>query len=394
MPALLAPVLVIATAVGFSVQANAVPNLPDKTASQILQLINTNPEIAFSGRIIKKADLGLPPMNLIPNISQSMVDEAAKTLPKSLADFIPRASLQGDLALVLEFFAGTHTANIYVDGSHKLRLQVLDLMSERDYIRNGSNLWSYDAGKSLARHGTSDPADEVKAKSAAEDLFNSNSSKLPLNFSSPAQVADYLIAKASLNSTITVGADAKVAGRGVYQLTIAPNSSESLLKSATISVDAATGLPLAVRIMAIGQSAPAFEVAFESISFAKPASQLFDFTPPVGTRVEELATPTKIQELNQLPKTQGGMSSSEASDAATKLEAQGWEAVVVIPAADIPAQFKAFTESNKLYLDLTSKVSGGRIFSTALLNVFIADDGRVFIGALKIKSLIEAAASK
>jgi hypothetical protein len=57
IPAVLAPVLVAATAIGLSGSATASVDLPDKTASQILQFINTNPDIAFSGKVVKVADL-------------------------------------------------------------------------------------------------------------------------------------------------------------------------------------------------------------------------------------------------------------------------------------------------------------------------------------------------
>ena len=99
--------------------ATASVDLPDKSASQILQFINTNPDIAFSGKVVKVADLGLPPMNIIPDISQSMVDQMAKNAPKEMKDFLPQASAQGELALALEFLGGTHRANIYVDGVKK-----------------------------------------------------------------------------------------------------------------------------------------------------------------------------------------------------------------------------------------------------------------------------------
>jgi len=60
IPAVLAPVLVAGSVFGFSVQASASIDLPNKSASQILQMINTNPDIAFSGRIIKKAAMVEP----------------------------------------------------------------------------------------------------------------------------------------------------------------------------------------------------------------------------------------------------------------------------------------------------------------------------------------------
>jgi hypothetical protein len=69
IPAVLAPALVATTVLGFSVSANAAVDLPDKSASELLQFINTDRNIAFSGRVTKKAQLGLPPMNLVPDIS-------------------------------------------------------------------------------------------------------------------------------------------------------------------------------------------------------------------------------------------------------------------------------------------------------------------------------------
>jgi len=391
IPAVLAPVLVAATAVGFSVSANAAIDLPDKSASQILQLINTNPDIAFSGRVVKKAALGLPPMNIVPDISQASIDQMAKSMPKEMVDFLPKASAQGELALALEFFAGVHTANIYVDGVDKSRLQVLDLISERNFIRNGADLWFYDASKSLVRHSVIDPAEEAKAEKEALALFNANSAKLPFDATSPAAVADYFLNEAGKDTVFTVGKDAKVAGRGVYQITGAPRNAGSLVASVTISVDAATGLPLAVDVKAVGESTPAFEVAFESITFAKPNASNFNFVVPAGSKVEEVAMPTRAE----LEKLAAGKAPTAADEArakaeAEKLIAQGWSAVAEIPADKIPAQF-AELQQNKLFTELTKPVAGGRFFSTTLMNIFIADDGRIFAGSVTQQRLLEAA---
>ncbi len=391
IPAVLAPVLVAATAVGFSVSANAAIDLPDKSASQILQLINTNPDIAFSGRVVKKAALGLPPMNIVPDISQASIDQMAKSMPKEMVDFLPKASAQGELALALEFFAGVHTANIYVDGVDKSRLQVLDLISERNFIRNGADLWFYDASKSLVRHSVIDPAEEAKAEKEALALFNANSAKLPFDATSPAAVADYFLNEAGKDTVFTVGKDAKVAGRGVYQITGAPHNAGSLVASVTISVDAATGLPLSVVVKAVGESTPAFEIAFESITFAKPDASNFNFVVPAGSKVEEVAAPTRAE----LEKLVAGKAPTAADEARAKAEtekliAQGWSAVAEIPADMIPAQL-AELQQNKLFTELTKPVAGGRIFSTTLMNVFIADDGRIFAGSVTQQRLLEAA---
>ena len=392
IPAVLAPVIIAGSVLGFSVQANAAIDLPNKSASQILQMINTNPDIAFSGRIVKKASMGLPPMNVVPDISQSMIDEAAKRMPKEMSDFLPKASAQGQLALALEFFAGTHTANIYVDGANKARLQVLDLLSERDYIRNNNELWSYDAGKSRAEHSVINESEVKSAENDARTLFNQNSGKLPFDYTSPAAVAEYVLNEAGKYATISVASDAKIAGRGAYQITIIPKGNQSLVASATLSIDAATGLPLAARVMAVGQSTPAFEVAFESITFAKPAASNFNFTPPAGTRVVEVAAPTKADVLREIAKAPQAPSENDARAQLEDLAAQGWGAVAVIPAAQVPAELRLLQVNNNLYKELTKPVSGGRVFTSALMNIFFADNGDVYAGSVTVARLLEVAA--
>ena len=392
IPAVLAPALIATTAIGLSVSANATVDLPDKSASQILQLVNTNPDIAFSGKVVKKAQLGLPPMNIMPDISQSMIDEAAKNMPEEMMDFLPQASAQGSIALALEFAAGTHRANIYVDGVDKARVQVLDMLSERNFIRNGSDLWFYDASKQVVKHSVISASDEDEAKNQALALWNANSTKLPFDVTSPAAVADYFLAQAGKDTVFTVGSDAKVAGRGVYQLNMSPKSSGSLVESIALSIDAATGLPLAVSVKAVNESAPAFEIAFESISFEKPDAANFNFVVPAGAKVEKVALPSK----QDLEKNSGKALTKEdeklASAELEKLMAQGWAAVVEIPADKVPAEISAL-KANKLYTELTKSVAGGRIFTTALMNIFFADDGRIFAGSVTQQRLLEAARS-
>jgi outer membrane lipoprotein-sorting protein len=391
IPAVLAPVLVAGSVFGFSVQANAAIDLPDKSASQILQMINTNPDIAFSGRIVKKASMGLPPMNIIPDISQSMIDEMAKKMPKEMGDFLPKASAQGELALALEFFAGTHRANIYVDGTNKSRLQVLDLLSERDFIRNGNELWAYDSTKSLAQRTVINEREVKSAENIARLLLAMNKSKLPFDYTSPAAVADYILKEASKYSTISVASDVKIADRGAYQITITPKSNQSLVASATLAIDAATGLPLAARVMAVGQESPAFEVAFETITFEKPAASHFNFTPPAGTRIVDVPAPTQADLLRELGKLPALPSEADAKAKLEDLINQGWGAVVHVPAAQVPAELRKLQAENKLYTELTKPVSGGRVFTTALLNIFFADNGDIYAGSVTVERLLAVA---
>lgn len=402
IPAILAPI-VVASSIFFSGQAGAVTDLADKSAAEILAMINTDPNIALTGQIIKKADLGLPPMNLVPDISQSMVDSMRERLPAEMADFIPEASAEGELALALEFLAGTHKANLYIDGPTKIRLQVLDLLSERNFIRNGAELWFYDAAKSRAIRGEIDLEEEKSAQNQAMDWFNKNSAEFAFDITSPISVAQYFLGQVEPSTTFTVEDDLNVAGRGAYQISLLPKTPGSLVEKVSLAIDAENGLPLSVTVKAVNQKSLAFEIAFQSINFERPDGKNFDFQPPAGTQVVEAPSlksqsPEELNKLKALAQKKLGDAPSLPVDFQVQLEAElekakqaGWAAVAQLPAELAPNEFAAELQQNRLYKELTRKVAGGRVFSTALFNIYFADSGAIYAGAVTVEKLLEVA---
>jgi len=382
-PAVVVPVLVASAIIGSKVSASADVALPDKSASQVLQLINTNPNISFSGQVTKVANLGLPNINLIPTISQSTVDQIAKNAPKGMSDFIPKATVQDSLTTAIGFLSGTQKANVFVDGLTKARVQILDPMSERDLVRNGSDLWYYDAAKQTVTHHALTTAELAMENQG----LPADAATLPFDINSPASVADYFISQATPTTTFTVGRATRVAGEAAYTLTLTPKTADSLVASVTLAIDAAHGLPLSVTVNAVGQSDPAFQVSFDSIDFSAPSASVFAFTPPAGATVSDVNAPATKSDENS---SEGSWSAADQAQI-NELTKQGWSAVAQIPAAQANQVLSAI-KSNPLYTDLTHAVSGGRVFHTALLNVLITDDGRVFAGAVTEAKLLEAAA--
>lgn len=399
IPAVLAPILV-ASSIFFSGQTGAAADLADKSAAEILAMINTDPKIALLGQIIKKADLGLPPMNLVPDISQSMVDSMRERLPAAMVDFIPEASIEGELALILEFLAGTHKANIYMDGPRKVRLQVLDLLSERNFIRNGEELWFYDAAKSRAIRGEIDLVEEEAAQNQVIDWFNKNSAEFAFDITSPISVAQYFLDQAGPSTIFTVEEDLNIAGRDAYQISLLPKTPGSLVEKVNFAIDAENGLPLSVSVKAVNQESLAFEIAFQSISFQRPDGKNFDFQPPAGTEVIE-APSLKSElpdELKALAQDKIAGAPSLPADFQAQVEAElekakeaGWAAVAQLRAELVPSDFIQELQENRLYEELTRKVTGGRIFSTALFNIYFADSGAIFAGAVTVEKLLEVA---
>ncbi|MBW4031916.1 MAG: hypothetical protein HIU88_04540 [Acidobacteria bacterium] len=355
LPAIIAPALVVAGAIAIPAAANAAPVLPQKTAQQVLALIAGAHNASYSGTITQSSDLGLPQL---PSVGPGSSSSGSSTT-----------------STILDLLTANHTARLYVAGASKERLQVLDSLAERDVIRNGSTVWTYDSKMKAVTTTTLPTHAPADASPSTTTL-------------SPAQLADKAIAAIEPSTTVDVITTARVAGRPVYQLELTPKSGNTLVSHVTLSVDAVTGLPLKVVVDARGQQAEAFSVGFSSIDFSTPAASLFDFTPPSGAKVTTVPVPTKSEHAGQHPKTTG--------QATPTVIGTGWDSIVAMPAsasgAKVPGTSSGASASQaKLLGELTTPVAGGRALQTSLLSVLLLDDGRVFVGAVPIASL-EAAA--
>jgi hypothetical protein len=65
---------------------------------------------------------------------------------------------------------------------------------------------------------------------------------------------------------------------------------------------------------------------------------------------------------------------------------EGWATVVHMPAS---GEMDMFSEG--LFAELMTVVDGGRVFSTPLVNVFVADSGDIYAGAVTVNHLLSLA---
>ena len=106
----------------------------------------------------------------------------------------------------------------------------------------------------------------------------------------PQELAGSILAEADQYAEITVDGTAKVAGQSAYQVLVEPRedaAGRGGVDSVRISVDAETGVPLAVTVHSEGRQL--FDVAFSQIRYERPSGGNFDFTPPQGAEVIDLA---------------------------------------------------------------------------------------------------------
>ena len=341
------PVVAVAAvtlgAVAVPVSANAAVSLDTKTPEQVLALIGNSTTDAFSGAVKTSSDLGLPSL---PAGSSSGSDS--------------------DVSSLLTLLSTSQTARVYVDGPTKARVQVLRQMAEQDVIRNGTDVWVYDSKKNTAVHSTL-PARSSATPSAAA--------------MTPSELARAIIAKLDSSTKLSVGASGSVANRAVYTLVLKPKASGTLIGSVAIAVDAKTGLPLQVTASARGQKDPAFRIGFTNLVVGPPDSRLFTFTPPKSAKVTEKKVPT--------PSVRPSVPTPAPDAAKPSVVGSGWSAVVVSRANSSLTKLS----SAKQFTQLTTAVTGGRVFHTTLVNVLVTDDGRVLAGSVPTARLLTVAAS-
>lgn len=346
VPAVVVPVVIAAGVVA----AHAVTDvsLPAKTPEQVLTLVGQSSVRAFSGTVEQSSNLGLP------------------TLPST------GPSADAGLSSALEFLTGSHTARVFVDGPTNARVQVMDTLAERDLVRHGADVWAYDSAKATATHLTLPSGSAFKHPGAVTPDPDAVAQ-------TPAQLAHRLLAELTPSTTVTLGQNVSVAGRSAYDLVLKPRTTGTLVGSVSIAVDAKTGMPLSVEVMARGQKDAAVSVAFTQLSLQTPAASTFAFTPPQGTTVKQQA----------LPKSPSAEHRHSGASAPT-VTGSGWTSIVQLPAGSVPAS----ALKSPLLAQASSAVSGGRLLSTTLLNVLVTSDGRVFAGSVPASALQAAASAR
>lgn len=341
------PAVVVAGAIAIPAAAGAAPSLPARTAQEVLELVSESADVAYSGTVEQDSDLGLP---AIPTTGQS--DEASTAL---------------------EFLTGSHSVRVFTDGGDGQRLQVLDRLAERDVIRNGDEVWLYSSREKEATHLTFPDGDSATEDSRAGRY-------------TPAEIAERLISSIDPTTAVEVGENSRIAGRAVYEVTLTPDSDATLVGSASLSVDADTGLPLEVQVTARGEDTPAFSVGFSEIDYSEPDAALFDFTPPADAEVTEKSIDAPEPDAAR---------EQAAGDAAASLPqptviGEGWETIVELPVGEVESG--DLSEDQAAMLDnFTTAADGGRALETALVSVFLTDDGRVLAGAVPVSALQAAA---
>jgi outer membrane lipoprotein-sorting protein len=348
----------VAAVLPTAASASAHPVLPPRTPAQLLAAVQASTVTHLSGEVVETARFGLPELPGAGNSAQL----SWQTL-----------------------VTGTHTARVWVDGADKQRVALLGQLAESDVVRNGRDVWTYSSDTGKASHMTL-PDRSTNKTDAADPKATANG---PAQLT-PQAAADKALAEISPTTAVSVDPTARVAGQKAYTLVLQPRQAGSTVRKVLIAVDAVHSVPLRVQVFGAA-TRPAFETAFANISYARPAATVFRFTPPKGSTT---TTPSKAS--TSAPDPAG----HSAADGKPTVLGSGWTSVLVFPASSSPLDAAAKAGSGRRADETASTLQrltkhqpdGTALLSTALVNVLIATDGRVLVGAVTPAVLQQAAA--
>jgi outer membrane lipoprotein-sorting protein len=354
---------VVAGAIGVPLMsADASPNLPAKTAGQLLSDIGSTQARPFSGTVVESAHLGLPDL---PG------QDTSSTSPLAL-------------------LTGSHTVRVWYGGPQQTRLALVGNLAESDLVRNGNDLWLWSSQNRTADHYVLPADSSAKAKAPQSAVENVT----------PQQAANQALAAIDPTTKVTVDGTARVARRSAYTLVLRPKDTRSLVGSVRIAIDSKTNVPLRVQVFAKGAAAPAFETGFTTVTFARQSASMFRFTPPPNTKVSTKSASdlTGGDAKAAAPGTASKSPQSKSGSYQPTVIGQGWTSVVAMDGVQLGAATgRNASPSTDALLKSLKPVSGsfgsGRLLKTNLLSVLLLDNGKAFVGAVSPAMLEQAAAT-
>ncbi|MFG6491424.1 outer membrane lipoprotein carrier protein LolA [Microbacterium sp. P03] len=371
IPAVAVPVA-IAAVILVPMQAVGAVDLPDKTPQELLAFVQSEHVDQLSGTLEQTSDLG------IPDLSALLGGSGSSEAPTS------EATTTEDL---LALATGSYSARVYLD-QDRARLQVLDDLAERNiYVdADAATGWFVDSESQTATRVSLPDRAALEKPAPPADA----GSELP----TPEAMLERALADLDESTDVTVGTDGRVAGRDAYELVLTPRSDSTLVGSVRFAIDGENGTALAASVTARGADQPAFQVAFTDVSFAAPDPADLSFTPSAQLTVTEkeitLPTAVQVERWRADAEAEGGT----ADAAAPTVIGDDWSTVIEVGApADGSALDRLSAEQRQLVDTVTTPVTGGRAFETALLTVLITDDGRILAGAVPVERLVDAAGS-
>lgn len=341
----------------------ATPSLPSMSAAKLLAKAETSKVSAFSGKLQWSAHLGLPSLSALTSGGGQSVTTSTGLNPTAL-------------------LSGTHTVDVWVNGPQEQRLALPSNLAETDFVHNGDQAWVWNSSNQKVTHLLLPPSSAGAYQGGADGTSPAaTASQL-----TPQALADRFLSAASPSTAVSVSSPVYVAGRAAYVLRLSPKAgtagaAQSSVAGVSVAIDASTGFPLRVTVTAKGQSAPALQVGYTSLTLGAPAAS--EFAAPHG-----LSVVTK-----NLRPSPGWHAYAPLTPKNNTPSVSGppWAQVVELHAGSL-GPGRLAREVQTLTTPVNGAFGSARLLHTALLNVLLLPNGRVAAGFVTPAALEAAAA--
>lgn len=350
---------------GYSVhgrlEARAAPTVPERTAAQVADwAAGPHPE-PRSGFLELRTSLGL-------------------------GDFGTATGESGGSLVGLA--SGTNDARLWQDGDRR-RIALLEELGETDWYRQGDVTYVWHSRRSRVTK-VATPAGMSTATGLITSLAGGGT------IESPDGMAARFLALRNQNTRLVLHEPTHVADRPVYQLGLVPETRTSLITEVTISVDAATGLPLRVQVNTRSGTV-AIDSKFTSIEYKKPAASNFAFRPPPEAVVTDGAKVSRERDFSgDWQKERDRERALEDVQSVTGVNetllrlattGDGWDEVVALTGLD----WWRLDNLGRTAKAVTGSYGTGQLLESPVFSLLILPNGRIVAGAVTPAGLEPAA---
>jgi outer membrane lipoprotein-sorting protein len=241
---------------------------------------------AGAGTAIAVAASGSGPVPAKKPLANALHDAlAAKSITGISADvtftnhLIDASNLQGSDPLL----TGA-SGRIWLSSDHRLRLELQSDIGDAQVVVNNGSFSVYDPGSKTVYQGK---LPKGMGAGKANGAAAGKQDKIP----SVAEIQTDL-AKLAKQVNLSGATPSDVGGQAAYTVRVSPKHSGGLLGAGELAWDAAKGVPLRFAVYAQNQTAPVLELKATNISYGPVSSSVFAISPPVGTKVVKVSTPS------------------------------------------------------------------------------------------------------
>ena len=280
-----------------------------------------------------------------------------------------------------ELLGERHRLRVWYRGPREWRVDELTPIGERDNYMDSGGLWAWDSGRETVARVKGSPA--VRFLRPA-DLV-------------PPELGRRIAAAAAASVTLSALPGRRIAGTGVPGLRIEPQSPQTTIERVDMWVHPATGLPLAVEIVARGADDPLVASQFLDFSAHAPPAATVRFNYPEGASFSFTTAPDFAAAVDRyspfvLPDEMGGLHRRSSVSGAAGTFGRGFELVAALALSE---RFNPFGADELARVPAISGPWGtGNIVTTPLFNVltFEREGVRFILGGTVTRARLEKAA--